>query len=133
MQPQKQDKKYKHLIAPQLSDKPELQAYEESFRRWLAAELDAGRISLQQAAEDLKIPYDTIKSIRQLYRPDIPLTLPAMTEAEKAKVEKLQQRIKELEKQLEKAQITNLTLNTLIDISEKDFKIPIRKKGGAKQ
>jgi transposase len=55
-----------------------------------------------------------------------------MTEAEK-KSQKQQQRIKELEKQLEDAQVKNIALETLVDVAEKEFKIPIRKKPGAKQ
>jgi transposase len=47
--------------------------------------------------------------------------------------QKLEKRIKELEKQLELAQMNMLTLNTVIDIAEKDYKLEIRKKSGPKQ
>jgi transposase-like protein len=41
--------------------------------------------------------------------------------------------IKELESQLEEAQLKIVALNTLIDVAEKQLKINIRKKPGAKQ
>ena len=46
---------------------------------------------------------------------------------------KLEQRIKELEKQLELAQMKNVAINTMVDIAEKDYKLVIRKKFGPKQ
>ena len=44
-----------------------------------------------------------------------------------------EKRIKELEKQLELAQMKNVALNTMIDIAENDYKLKIRKKSGPKQ
>ena len=43
------------------------------------------------------------------------------------------QRIKQLEKALEKANILIYGLNSMIDYAEKELKIPIRKKRGIKQ
>jgi hypothetical protein len=56
-----------------------------------------------------------------------------MTEKERQKQEELQKRIKELEKQLEFAQMKNIALETLIDVAEEQLSVPIRKKAGAKQ
>jgi hypothetical protein len=56
-----------------------------------------------------------------------------MTEKEKQKLEQLQKRLKELEKQLEDAQMKNLGLETMIDIAEEKLRISIRKKSGPKQ
>ena len=51
----------------------------------------------------------------------------------KTKEEELQVRIKELEKALEYEKLRSLAYSTMIDIAEKEFNIPIRKKPGAKQ
>lgn len=45
----------------------------------------------------------------------------------------LEYKVQQLEKQLEYEQLKVQALNTLIDVAERDLKIPIRKKSGAKQ
>jgi transposase len=122
----------KHQIGQQLSDKPEINQYEVSFRRWLAREVHYGRFSVQDASSELGIPLSTIRSICRQYAPEV-VTLPAMSEAEKKKLAELEKQVKLLQKQLEYAEIKNIALETLIDVAEKDLKIPIRKKPGAKQ
>lgn len=47
--------------------------------------------------------------------------------------EVLELRIKELEQALEKEKLRSFALDKMIDIAERDLKIPIRKKSGAKQ
>ncbi|HSI74413.1 MAG TPA: transposase [Lunatimonas sp.] len=42
-------------------------------------------------------------------------------------------RIKELEEALERERLNTLAANKIIDIAERDLKIPIRKKSGARQ
>lgn len=128
-----QEKKYKIMIGAKLSEKQELHQYEESFRRWLGGELHAGRVTVRQATEELGLARGVVYSILKRYEPEVDLTLPVMTEAEKQQVKELQKHIKELEKKLEYADMKNKALNVLMDIAEKDFKISIRKKGGAKQ
>ena len=56
-----------------------------------------------------------------------------MSSKERADNKKLEQRIKDLEKKLELAQMKNVALNTMIDIAENDYKLEIRKKSGPKQ
>jgi len=56
-----------------------------------------------------------------------------MTPEELIQVKKLQERIEELEKQLDEAQLKNDLSNNIIDIAESTFKIEIRKKSGFKQ
>ena len=56
-----------------------------------------------------------------------------MTAEEKQKLAALQERNKQLEKQLEDARLKNIALDLLIDIAEEKLKISIRKKPGAKQ
>lgn len=129
----KQDLKFRHLLAPQLSAREELQQYEVSFRRWLGRQLHSGAITNQQAIDELGLTRQAVVHIRKLYLPQVALPLPAMTEAEQQQLETLQQRVTELERQLEDAEIRNITLETLVDVAEQQFKIPIRKKPGAKQ
>jgi hypothetical protein len=124
--------RYKHRLAPQLSNTASLHQYEVSFRRWLGRELADGRITTQQAAEQFNIPEFNIQSIRKLYAPQV-VFLDDMTEAEKHQLEELQKRLKLLEKQLQEATIKNIALETLVDVAEQEFNIPIRKKPGAKQ
>ena len=45
----------------------------------------------------------------------------------------LEARIQRLERELEREKFRTLALNTLIDVAERDLKISIRKKPGAKQ
>jgi transposase len=47
--------------------------------------------------------------------------------------QELEDKVKKLEQQLEFEQFRTLALNTLIDVAERDLKISIRKKAGAKQ
>lgn len=47
--------------------------------------------------------------------------------------QELEAKVKKLEQQLEYEQFRVLALNTMIDIAERDLKISIRKKSGAKQ
>ena len=54
-----------------------------------------------------------------------------MNEVEKQKLAALQQKAKELEKQLEDAKMRNIALNLLIDVAEEKLKISIRKKPSA--
>jgi BMFP domain-containing protein YqiC len=56
-----------------------------------------------------------------------------MSAKERTEVKALEKRIGELEKQLERAQMKNVALNTMIDIAETDYKLAIRKKSGSKQ
>jgi transposase-like protein len=47
--------------------------------------------------------------------------------------QELESKVKKLEEQLEYEKFRTLALNTLIDVAERDLKISIRKKAGAKQ
>ncbi|SIT34833.1 hypothetical protein SAMN05421788_1312 [Filimonas lacunae] len=127
-----QIKSFKNVIGVKLSDDPRINHYEVSFRRWLAREIHYGRVSVAQATVELSISDTQIRLICKQYPPEV-VTLPAMTEAEKKKLEELEKQVKLLQKQLEHAEIKNIALETLIDVAENDLKIPIRKKPGAKQ
>ena len=108
-----------------------------AFKRWLVREIRGGRMTTRQAIERFELnsknPADLIKNWLRRYSADLEVSLPVMSEKERIKLEALQKRIKELEKQLEHAQMKNIALETLIDVAEDSLKVPIRKKAGAKQ
>ena len=108
-----------------------------AFKRWLVREIRGGRMTTRQAVERFELnsknPVVLIKTWLQRYSRDLEVSLPVMTEKERIKLEALQKRINELEKQLENAQMKNIALETLIDVAEENLKVPIRKKAGAKQ
>ncbi len=117
-------------------EKVDYSKFEPSFRRWLVSELDSGRMSVSEAREVFKLPrrFDmTYKQWQKKYSDEIHLSLHSMSSKERSDNKKLEQRIKELEKQLELAQMKNVALNTMIDIAENDYKLEIRKKSGPKQ
>ena len=131
-------------FTPNLTDNPEgfieekvdLRNYETSFRRWLVAEIESGRMSWQDARSRFNLPYrfDSLyKFWQEKYSDDIVLTLPLMSAKDRTNNQELEKRIKELEKQLELSQMKIVALNTVIDIAEKDYKLEIRKKSGLKQ
>lgn len=106
-------------------------------KRWIVRELESGRMSETEARELIssysKNPRGLLGFWRKQYSSDIAFSLPVMTEKEKTKLAAAQKRMKELEKQLEQAQMKNIALETMIDIAEEQLKISIRKKSGPKQ
>ena len=115
----------------------EKKAISNSEKRWIVREIESGRMTLGEAKERIefysKDPRSLIDLWRKKYAPEISFTLPVMTEKEKQKLEAAHRRMKELEKQLEDAQMKNIALETMIDIAEEQLKIVIRKKSGPKQ
>ena len=111
--------------------------YEISFRRWLVIQIDSGNMTCQEARESFSLPvWDNKKIIRrwqERYSDEIHLSLRAMSAKERTDVKALEKRIRELEEQLERAQMKNVALSTMIDIAENDYKLEIRKKSGPKQ
>lgn len=111
--------------------------YEVSFRRWLISEIDSGRMNTQEARDRFSLPkWDYKKIIRrwqERYSEQLHVSLQDMSSKERGDNKALAKRIKELEKQLELAQMKNVALNTMIDIAENDYKLEIRKKSGPKQ
>jgi hypothetical protein len=111
--------------------------YEVAFRRWLVREIDAGRMTLGDAIDRFNLNPESARRLlpewRARYSSQIALTLPVMTEKERQKLQALEKRLKQMEQQLENAQMKNTALETLIDVAEEKLKISIRKKSGPKQ
>lgn len=130
-------------LSPYLSDNMEgfiqesfdFSKFETSFRRWLVLEIDSGRMSVREARDRFKLPVrfrDTYKAWQMKYSDEIHLSLGLMSAQERTDIKALEKRIKDLEKQLELAQMKNVGLNTMIDIAENVYKLEIRKKSGPK-
>ena len=106
-------------------------------KRWIVREIQSGRMSIGEARERFELrsknPMALINGWIKHYSSDIPLTLPIMTEKERQKLEAAHKRMRDLEKQLEDAQMKTIALETMIDIAEEQLKIVIRKKSGTKQ
>lgn len=110
--------------------------YEVSFRRWLISQIDAEKLSIQDARDRFNLGKDytrIIKNWQGRYSDELHLSLHAMTPKERVDNSKLEKRVKELEKQLELAKMKIVALDTMIDIAEQDYKLEIRKKSGPKQ
>jgi hypothetical protein len=133
----KQVKDHTILVSDSFERTDEKCNYEIPFRRWLVRELEEQRITVADAIERFnfnpKNGYWLMQSWRNKYAPEMVLSLPDMSEADKQKLTALQQQNKALEKQLEDAKMRNIALNMLIDVAEEKLKISIRKKPGAKQ
>ena len=137
MEKQKKPKDYTVFVSDSFGNSNEKGTFEIAFRRWLVRELDAGRITVGDAIERFNFnPVNAdglIRSWRKKYASDIAVTLPDMTEKERQKLEALQNKVKQMEKHLEDAQMKNIALETMIDIAEEQLKIVIRKKSGPRQ
>lgn len=111
--------------------------YEVSFRRWLISQIDGGHISLPEARIKFGLCSKSYKAAirrwQELYSEELHVSLSFMSSKDRGDNKKLEQRIKDLEKQLELAKMKNVAINTLIDVAEKELKISIRKKSGSKQ
>ena len=115
----------------------EQKTFSKVEKRWIVREIQAGRMTLGEAQQHFELrsknPSSLIRKWIKEYSSEIDFTLPVMTEKEKTKLEAAHKRMKELEKQLEHAQMKNIALETMIDIAEDQLKITIRKKSGPKQ
>lgn len=111
--------------------------YELSFRRWLISQMDAGNITLDGVRTRFQLHHIYLKRVikrwQELYSDELHLSLELMSSKDRAEIKKMEERIEELEKKLELAQMKNIALNTMIDIAEADYKLSIRKKSGPKQ
>ncbi len=110
--------------------------YEVSFRRWLVSQIDAEKMSIQDARDRFSLGRDYVRIIKnwqERYSEELRISLQSMTPKDRVDNSKLEKRVKELEKQLELAKMKIVALDTMIDIAEQDYKLEIRKKSGPKQ
>ncbi len=111
--------------------------YSEQLRETAVFRILFGGEEPSQVMADLDIHNSyTLRNWVNLYQRKMQtglLPLPAMTTTQKQEVHALKQRNAELEQALQQANLLILALNTMIEIAEKELKIPIRKKSGTKQ
>lgn len=104
-----------------------------SFKRWIAREIESGKVSAKEAMDLFTIKRGTIYEWLSHYSLGKEVSLSIMTPQEKQEKALLEKRIKELEKALEYSKLKNIAVETMIDVAEEQFRISIRKKAGPKQ
>jgi transposase len=104
-------------------------------RRLIGMEVGSGAISSSLAALKYNIPQRTVSHWSKLYSTQIALkaATPFMTEQEKELLTRLQAENEAMKKALSENQLKIISLETMIDIAEKELEIDIRKKPGTKQ
>jgi transposase len=111
--------------------------YTQAFKEKVVLEVFYQGKEIHQAVEEYGLPsiYTVQMWIRQFQKQleSGMIVLPLMTQEQKANLKATEHRIKELEKALEYANVVIFSLNHLLDFAEKEYSIPIRKKGGTKQ
>ena len=113
--------------------------YSESFKRQVVRELETGGYTLSTISRKYGIRghvtvarwYGRYSKFAQLSRQ---ATMPIMMSKQQQTVEpQEQERVRELERALADAQLKIRALETLIDLAEETYQIPVRKNSGAKQ
>ncbi len=107
--------------------------YSDAFKKEVVKEVILGQISQEGAKRKYGIGGSmTIPRWITKYECMIPKDEEPLEQGEKSKAE-LALEIEQLKRQLSYEQLKNEVLDTMITIAEREFKIPIRKKPGAKQ
>lgn len=112
--------------------------YDESIKRKIVSEVNSGLLSSRGAERKYGVSRNTINCwITELsYANFRPLELAQNTMAdikEEQKIRLLAKQVLDLTKELEKSKLKISSLETMIEVSEENLKIKIRKKPGAKQ
>ena len=107
--------------------------YSDEFKNKVVEEVLSGQMCKEEAKRKYGIGGSStvLKWIRK-FEGSRPKKL-FMSEKKEKTVEQLKLRIEQLKHQLEYEKLKSEAFDTMIDIAEKEFKIPIRKKYGAKQ
>lgn len=109
--------------------------YENSFKRHVVAEYLQGRLSMAAVGQKYGLDRRRVQEWKEQYYSELVVAIntEAMTEQEQKEVEALKRQYEALKKALEHEQMRNYALESIIEIAEKDLKIDIRKKSGARQ
>jgi len=111
--------------------------YTEQFKERLVLMVMYRGRSAKEVAKSYRLPnIQMLNNWINLYKKKLEkgaVTLAAMDAKDKNDSKALKQRIKQLEKSLEKANVMIYGLNAMIDYAEKELKVPVRKKRGTKQ
>jgi transposase-like protein len=99
----------------------------------IIAEYLAGETTYRKLSAKYKIHFQTIHKWVEIYQGKIRIRKPALKKEIPIDEPPLPLEVKQLRKELRKAQLHNKLLNTMIDIAEERLDIEIRKKSGAKR
>lgn len=114
------------------------EGFTESFKLFIVEEVESGRLNKSEASRKYGIlGHSTIFKWCRKYGKESTITRKrgkktAMTQRDQELL-RLTNEVNALKEELDEARIKNVVLDTLVDIAEKEFEIPIRKKYGAKQ
>jgi transposase len=109
----------------------------EIWKKYTGRDQEHGRILrwMKQLGYDtdiVRIRPNIVSNLYPMPRKQSKLDNPTTTEEETFETLQLKKRIVELEKQLKDAELKAIAFSTMVDIAEKEFKIPIRKKFNTK-
>ena len=112
--------------------------FTEAFKLQVVEEVESGRISQSEASRKYDIlGHSTILKWCRKYGKQTPhISRKERTGIMPQKEHELlllNNEIKALKQELEDARFKNVVLETLVDVAEREFRIPIRKKYGAKR
>lgn len=108
--------------------------YEPSFKRKIALEYLAGRFSYRAGAELYQLPSkNTVAYFVKWYKQNEYFDVSNPTANDQMKQNKISDKQQDLEEELRLAKLKIASLETIIDLAEEQFDIPIRKKSEAKQ
>jgi transposase-like protein len=112
----------------------EIRYYSDVFKKSVVQEVLSGHLSKEEARRryGIKGKSTVLNWIRKFDTTQShPMKKKAKTSTSNQKL--LEAENKRLREELEKERLRVLSLNVMIDIAEEEFKVPIRKKSGAKQ
>lgn len=112
--------------------------FTEAFKRHVVGEVESGRISESEANRRYGIlGHSTILKWCRKYGklPSHRTQKAGIKRMDKKEIEllRMQNEIKALRQELDDARFKNVVLETLVDVAERELRIPIRKKYGAKR
>lgn len=111
--------------------------YTQTFKEKVVLEVFYQGMDIHKAVQEYGLPsiYTVQLWLRQFQKrlDSGMIVLPVMPEEQKTNLKASEQRIKELEKALEYANVVIFSLNHMLDFAEKEYMLSIRKKPGTKQ
>lgn len=117
-------------------DKGSVSPHSDEFRRFVAQEFLSGKLTKAEIKKKYAVSSNSVSSFVRWYKKSghiVPPIIKPMTIKEEHEFEKLKEQLKEAEKTLIEADLRIVSLETLINVAERELKITIRKKSGTKQ
>jgi transposase len=115
---------------------PPRREYSEAFKRKVVSEVERGALSREAARRKYDIGGATTvdRWCRQYGNFErLGMRISVQTSKEQDEKRALKERVRKLEEALADEKLKSMALETMIDVAERELKVPIRKKPGAKQ